>query len=78
MICHNNSSAFFFGKVELDTPIVNGRDTEFVEMIQLQGIDKVYMKMFNASFVFRPWLKIAAIICCGLIGLVILAYLMRG
>jgi hypothetical protein len=76
--CHNNSSTFFFGKVERDTPVVNSSGVEFVEMIKLQGIDEIYMKMFNASFIFRPMLKIAAFLCCSLIGIVLLAYLMRA
>lgn len=76
--CHSNRSTFFFGNLEVDTPVVNSNGTEFVEMIQWQGVDEKYMKRFNASFVFRPMLKVAGIICSGLIGVVILAYLMRA
>lgn len=76
--CHTTDSAFFFGKVEVDTPVKTEAGAEFVEMIQLQGIDRLYMWLFNASFVFRPMLKIVAFLSCGLIGVVILAYFLRA
>ena len=76
--CHTNDSKFFFSKIELDTPVVSSGGAQFVEAIQLQGIDELYMKAFNASFVFRPMLKIVAIACCGLIGLVILGYMLKA
>lgn len=76
--CHTTDSAFFFGTLEVDTPVKTEAGTEFVEMIQLQGIDRLYMWMFNASFVFRPMLKVVAIASCGLIALMILAYFLRA
>jgi hypothetical protein len=76
--CHTTDSAFFFGKVELDTPVQAEGGAEFVEMIKLQGIDRLYMWLFNFSFVFRPILKIVSFVSCGLIALVILAYSVRA
>ncbi len=76
--CHTTDSPFFFGKVEVDTPVKTADGAEFVEAINLQGIDRMYMWLFNASFVFRPMLKIVAFASCGLIGLMILAYLLRA
>lgn len=76
--CHTTDSPFFFGQVQVDTPIKTEAGIEFVEMIKLQGVDRLYMWMFNASFVFRPMLKIVAFISCGLICLVILAYFLRA
>lgn len=76
--CHTTDSAFFFGKVQADGPVQTEAGPEMVEMIKLQGIDRLYMWMFNASFVFRPMLKIVAFAACGLIGLVILAYFLRA
>ncbi len=70
--CHTTDSPLFFADVELDTPIQG--DKQFVKMVELQGIDRLYMWMFNASFVFRPMLKIVAFISCGLIGLALLIY----
>ena len=76
--CHTTESAFFFGNVEVDTPVMSEDGPECVEMIELQGIDRLYMWAFNMSFVFRPMLKIVAFGACGLIGLVLLTYLLRA
>ena len=76
--CHTTESPFFFGKTELDTPVGAEGGAEFVEMIKLQGIDRLYMWLFNFSFVFRPILKIVAFVSCGLIALVILSYGVRA
>lgn len=76
--CHTTDSPFFFGKTERDTPVKTEAGAEFVEMIELQGIDRLYMWLFNASFVFRPMLKLVAIAACGLIGLVVLTYVLKA
>jgi len=76
--CHKTNSAFFFGKVQIDTPIKSESGPEYVEMIKLQGVDRLYIWAFNFSFVFRPFLKIVAVVFCCLIGLVILAYAVRA
>ena len=76
--CHTTDSPFFFGKLEVDSPIKTDGSPEFVEMIKLQGIDRLYMWAFNASFVFRPFLKIVAFASCGLIALILLAYIVRA
>lgn len=76
--CHTTDSSFFFGKVELDTPVQSASGMEFVEMIELQGIDQMYMWTFNALFVFRPMMKIIAFASCGVIGMVLLAYLLKA
>jgi len=76
--CHTTDSPFFFGKVEIDTPVKAENGVASVEMIHLQGLDRLYMWAFNASFVFRPMLKIVAFTACGLIALVLLAYLVRA
>ena len=70
--CHTTDSPFFFADLELDTPIQG--DKEFVKMVELQGIDRFYVWAFNASFIFRPSLKVVAFASCGLIGLVLLIY----
>lgn len=76
--CHTTDSAFFFGNVEVDTPVISDDGPEFVEMIELQGVDRLYMWAFNASFVFRPMLKVVAFGACGLIALVLLAYMVKA
>lgn len=70
--CHTTDSPFFFAGVEMDTPIQG--DKQFVQMVELQGISRFYMWAFNASFVFRPMLKVVAFAACGLIGLALLIY----
>ena len=47
-------------------------------MVELQGIDRLYMWVFNFSFIFRPFLKIVAFAACGLIGLVLLTYVLKA
>jgi len=76
--CHTTDSPFFFGTVERDTPIKTEAGPEFIEAIELQGINRLYMWAFNASFMFRPMMKIIAFISCGVIGLVLLAYLLKA
>jgi len=76
--CHTTDSSFFFGKTEVDTPVKMDGSAEFVEMVELQGINRLYIWAFNASFVFRPFLKIVAFMACGLIGLVLLTYIVRA
>lgn len=74
--CHTTDSPFFFGGVPTDTPLQG--DKRFVQMVELQGIDRLYMWAFNASFVFRPMLKIIAFLGSGLIGLVLLVYALKA
>jgi len=76
--CHTTDSAFFFGKIQMDSPVKSDGGPEFVEMVELQGIDRLYMWAFNFSFVFRPFLKVVAFAACGLIGLVLLAYVLKA
>ena len=76
--CHTTEAAFFFGKVQMDSPVKAANGPEYVEMIQLQGIDRFNMWVFNFSFLFRPILKIVAFAACALIGLVLLAYAIKA
>lgn len=76
--CHTTDSAAFFGGVEVDTPVKIEGGPEMIEMAALQDVDRLYIWLFNASFVFRPFLKIVAFASCGLIALVLLAYGLRA
>jgi len=75
--CHSTDAPFFFGAVAVDSPIIAERDSS-KEMVEFQGIDRFYAWAFAFSFVFRPWLKVVALCCCGLIGCVILLYGLRA
>ena len=71
--CHATDAPFFFGEVSVDTPVVSERDS-VKKMVEFQGIDAFYAWAFAFSFVFRPWLKVVALLSAGLIGVVLLLY----
>ena len=71
-------SPFFFGRVSVDTPVKAANGPEYMDMVELQGIDRLYMRVFNFTFILRPILKLVALGACGLIGLIILAYFLRA
>ncbi len=71
--CHSMDSAFFFGAVEVDSPIVSEPNT-YRNMIRFEGLPNFYTKAFAFSFVFRPWLKGVTLVCCTVLSLVLLLY----
>ena len=71
--CHSTDGPFFFGEVEIDSPLAAEQDTA-KEMVEFQGINSFYAWAFAFSFVFRPWLKVVALGSCALIGVVLLLY----
>jgi len=73
--CHTTDSNFFFGEVAVDTPVAS--QAEAVKpMFELADESGTYWKAFNASFVFRPMLKTIGFICCGILAVILLLYLM--
>jgi hypothetical protein len=70
--CHDTAQPFFFGKVEVDTPIVTDRKAS--TMIEFQQLSPFYTKIFAMSFMFRPWLKILTLASCALISAVLLLF----
>jgi hypothetical protein len=71
--CHATDSAFFFADVEVDSPVASEQGSA-KKMVEFQGLDPVYTKAFAFSFVFRPWLKVAALGSCAILGAVLLLY----
>jgi len=71
--CHSTGGPFFFGEVEIDSPLA-GEQVATKEMVEFQGIDAFYAWAFAFSFVFRPFLKVVALVSAGLIGVVLLLY----
>jgi len=71
--CHSTEAGFCFGKVEVDTPVRSERG-KYVSMFKFQDISPWYMKLFAISFVFRPWLKVVAVIAALIIAAVLLLY----
>jgi hypothetical protein len=43
-------------------------------MVELQHADIAFVKAFNMSFIFRPWLKAVALASCAVIAAVLLLY----
>ncbi len=75
--CHSTSEGFFFGRVAIDTPIES--EVKCVkEMLEFQDVPAFYTKAFAMSFVFRPMLKIVAIISCAILGAVVLLYALKA
>jgi len=75
--CHSTDAPFFFGAVAVDSPLATEKGSS-KEMIAYQGINRTYARVFAFSFVFRPWLKVIALGCCGIIAGVILLYALRA
>ena len=75
--CHSTDAPFFFGEVEIDNPLA-GEEVGKKEMVEFQDISSFYAWAFAFSFVFRPWLKVVALCSCGLIGLVLLLYVLKA
>ncbi len=75
--CHSTDAPFFFGAVAVDSPVFTEQKTS-KEMVEFQDINRFYAWAFAFSFVFRPWLKVAALGCCGIIGGVILLYALKA
>ena len=76
-VCHSTNSAFFFGKVAVDSPILAvGSLTK--TQYEFQDVPCGRTWAFAMSFVFRPWFKVIAIGSAGLIGFVLLLYGLRA
>jgi hypothetical protein len=74
--CHATDAPFFFGDVEIDSPLA--ADGASARMIDFQDLKPFYVKAFAFSFVFRPWLKLVILAsCAGLAGVLVL-YALRA
>jgi hypothetical protein len=74
--CHATDAPFFFGDVEIDSPLA--ADGTSAKMIEFQDLKPFYVKAFAFSFVFRPWLKLVILAsCAGLAGVLVL-YALRA
>ena len=71
--CHSTDSAFFFGSVAVDSPLVADKGV-VKQMFEFQGLDQFYTKAFAWSFMFRPWFKIVTLCSCSIISVVLLLY----
>jgi hypothetical protein len=71
--CHSAEAPFFFGRVAVDSPVAGAADS-VKTMVEFQHVDELFIKVFNMSFVFRPWLKIAVLASAAIIAVVLLLY----
>jgi hypothetical protein len=73
--CHATNSPFLFGLVSADSPLENltGR-----EMVAFENLPRFYTRAFAFSFVFRPWLKVVAILSSLVILGVLVLYALKA
>ncbi|HIJ72331.1 MAG TPA: hypothetical protein HPP87_13400, partial [Planctomycetes bacterium] len=71
--CHSTDSPFVFGNIVVDSPVAKQRNKTKI-MVEFQDQSPLYMRLFAMSFVFRPWLKIVALLSCAAIAAVLAYY----
>lgn len=74
--CHGTKAPFFFGNVNVDTPVVAARQSR--KMVEFEGVSPSYAWAFAFSFVFRPWMKLIVLCSCAVIALVLLLYALKA
>jgi hypothetical protein len=73
--CHTTNSPFLFGLVSADSPLKN---LTAKEMVAFENLPRLYTKAFAFSFVFRPWLKVVAILSSLVILGVLVLYALKA
>jgi Zn-finger protein len=73
--CHTTNSPFLFGRVSVDSPLKN---LTAKEMVAFENLPRFYTKAFAFSFVFRPWLKVVAILSSLVILSVLVLYALKA
>ena len=76
-VCHSTNSAFFFGKVDVDSPVASVAKLTKVQY-EFQKASHARTWVFAWSFIFRPWFKVVAIGSSALIGIVLLYFGLRA
>jgi hypothetical protein len=74
--CHGTKAPFFFGNVNVDTPIVAARESR--KMVEFEDVSPSYAWAFAFSFVFRPWMKLIVLCSCAVMALVLLLYTLKA
>jgi len=75
--CHSTDAPFFFGEVDIDSPVVSEQDLSKI-MVEFQDAASLYAKAFAFSFVFRPWLKVVVLGSCAVLAVVLLLYTLKA
>jgi hypothetical protein len=74
--CHSTNSPFFFGAVAVDSPVTP--EVATVQQVSFQDISPRFAWGFAWSFMFRPWMKLTVLLCCAVVGAVILAFVLKA
>jgi len=75
--CHSTDAPFYFGDVAIDSPLASQKDA-VKKMVDFQYLDAGFVKVFAFSFVFRPWLKVIALVSCAVLAAVLLLYALKA
>jgi hypothetical protein len=75
--CHTTDSPFLFGLVSIDSPLKSAAATG-AEMVKFEQLPRFYTKAFAWSFMFRPWLKVVAILSSIVIAGVLVLYALKA
>lgn len=74
--CHRADSHFFYSSVMVDSPVIQD-STPRISMMEFLELDAALMDAFNASFIWRPYMKLVMIGCAALLFLLLLAGIVR-
>jgi hypothetical protein len=74
--CHTTNSPFLFGFVSIDSPLKSA--AAGVKMIQFENLPERSTEWFAWSFIFRPWLKVVAILSSLVILGVLVLYALKA
>jgi hypothetical protein len=76
--CHAADAPFFFGDVQVDTPIAAEGDSA-KKMVEFQDdVDPLYAWAFASSFVFRPMMKLVSLAACAVLAFVLVLYVLKA
>ncbi|MFQ5708917.1 MAG: hypothetical protein ACE5HO_15780 [bacterium] len=75
--CHAIDSPFYFAQIGIDTPVTAGKGAA-KKMVDFQKVSTFYARLFSLSFVFRPWLKLIALLSTAVLALILVVYLFKG
>ena len=62
--------------VAVDSPVTPEVTT--VQQVNFQKVSPAFARTFAWSFMFRPWMKLTVLVCCALVGAVILAFVLKA
>jgi hypothetical protein len=73
--CHSESSAFFFGTIEGEAPLMSDKFAKR-SAHSFMSLNKPYQKLFGLSFRMRPLLKVVLFVAAVIVGSMVFLMLM--